>query len=217
MRKIEKRPEPEVLTRWRASNAGSPNFHYRELTERSAVIESLLHEQGRICAYTGQRIGPASAHIEHINPQAHCSDAESVDYQNMVACFPGPNKPSPGYGAVFKASWPSPEQRALFVSPLTAGCEARFRFDYKGQISAANASDAAAIETIRKLNLADSSLAKLRREAVQPLKRLKIKEAQQRLKSLAAEGERMTEFCFVVKQALEKHIRTLHRIRASKS
>jgi len=205
------------LSQWRAANAGTPNCSYRHLSSdaHAAVKASLLAEQGCLCAYTGHRIGPDSCHIEHLKPQEHCTAAESVDYQNLVACYP--LNGHPGYGAVQKANWPSnPEEAAIFVSPLSNGCESRFSFNAGGRISAGNPADSAALETIRRLRLDHSTLEKFRREAAEPIKMLSLKAARGRLADLERETALLTPFCFAVKQVLLKHIQRLESIRNSR-
>jgi uncharacterized protein (TIGR02646 family) len=217
MRRIEKRREPVELSQWRSANAGTPNCSYRHLSgdAHSAVKTSLLAEQGRLCAYTGHRIGSDSCHIEHLKPQHHCTDDESVDYQNLVACYP--LNGHPGYGAKQKDNWPSTqEEAALFVSPLSNDCESRFSFSASGRISASNPADSAALETIRRLKLDHSTLQKFRREASDPIKLLSIKAARNRLADLGRETALLTPFCFAVKQVLLKHIHLLESIRDSR-
>ncbi len=214
MRKIEKQREPAELSQWRAANAGTPNCSYRSLSVEAhkAVKGSLIEEQGALCAYTGHRIRADSCHIEHLKSQAHCADEETVSYQNIVACYPFSGHP--GYGAKQKDNWPSPAEAALFVSPLSNGCEARFRFDAAGRITPASAADTAAIETIRRLRLDHSSLEKFRHEAVRPLLSLPMKAARSRLADLDQPGGTLTPFCFAVRQVLHRHIRRLESIRA---
>lgn len=69
---------------------------------KSAVLHSLLEEQGYLCAYCMRRIGEnsdAGATIEHIIPQRDINgtrhDKESLDYGNMLAVCNG-GMPSDG-------------------------------------------------------------------------------------------------------------------------
>lgn len=84
----------------------------------------------------------------------------------MVACLPAPNSPPLPYGALKKGMWPEPAQQYLFVSPLSAGCESRFRFTLRGEMHPAHADDAAASETIRRLALDHRELNELRKAAI---------------------------------------------------
>lgn len=56
--------------------------------ERAATLESLLLEQGNLCAYCTRRISADSAHVEHIVPRSQ-DDARSVEYGNLLAVCDG--------------------------------------------------------------------------------------------------------------------------------
>lgn len=201
--------------------------HYSQMSNetRSALLQSLLEEQGWLCAYTGLRIqederkGP-DAHIEHLKAQEHCGYGEDVEYSNMVACYPRPNyKVEPPYGAVPKKNWPDysdQSQVALFVSPLSNGCESRFSFAASGKISASSPTDAAAVATIQRLRLDHEELTAYRKAAIRatlspnnkPFS-LSVASAQLRLDGLRRSersGAKLEQFCFVLRQALERHI-----------
>ena len=75
---------------------------------------------------------------------------EDVSWFNMVACYPQPNAPHPGFGAVQKDKW---WEGAKFISPLAENCESRFRFKNDGSIEAAMKGDSAALKTIDELRL----------------------------------------------------------------
>ncbi len=219
MRRIEKRTEPRELSEWRARHSSDPNFGYSLLSGKAAhevAKDSLIEEQGWLCAYTGQSIRRETAHIEHLKPQAHCNPAERIDYRNMVACFPGPNAASPGYGAIEKGDWPAPEAAHLFVSPLRPGCEQRFRFDSLGRIRPASNDDAAAAETIRRLGLDHRSLIQNRAADFEFIDSLGPKQFRSRLAQLESEAGHLTQFCFALKQVLAKRIQILAAIRQQK-
>ena len=225
MQRIEKRTEPPELTQWRNEFRNDPNFGYGLLCGKdvhAVVLRSLAAEQGGICAYTGIRIRaqsetrPATAHVEHVFPQKHCSAAESVAYDNLVACYPGPNAPAVSFGATFKRSWPSEEEQKLFVSPLTAGCEERFKFNQRGEITTARADDQPAKETIRRLGLDSVELTRLREAAVIPL--LKIRNSKQirsRLNAIERESGSYSEFRFVLRHVLTRRLKQIEGIRRS--
>jgi len=136
----------------------------------------------------------------------------------MVACYPAPNSGEAPFGAHPKRDWPDPHagEDALFVSPLSPGCESRFVFDFEGVV-APHPGDAAATETIRRLILDDRSaggiLTPNRRSAITATlnnRALPLADARKRLRVLEqqeASGGRLDEFCFALKQALLRHIR----------
>lgn len=248
MRTIRKRVAPNSLTQWRAPRLAANRGEGLECTYAGmrskpevleAVEENLFGEQGGICAYTGHRIRlmPANAaagvertvdfHIEHLTPQVHCADGQDADYSNLVACWPRSNCGfEPAYGAKKKGSWPSPEEQALFVSPLRADCSARFKFNHLGKISAAREDDAAAIRTIDRLGLHDSTLTDLRRQAIRgalnPASRpIRLNEARKLLRGMERDSKdvdqgvfiQLKPFFFAIQPAVEREIRKLEAIR----
>lgn len=229
MRQIQKRHEPHRLTQFRAAYQSDPNFNYNliDTSLRKEIRQALMAEQRGLCAYTGRRIDDDSCHIEHLKPQRHCLKGEDISYSNMVACVPAPNAPDLPYGACRKRDWPDTTQIALFVSPLQPDCEARFSFTLRGQINASHPGDRAAEETIKHLGLDHQELEQLRKSAIDGTlafhgrgpASLSITEARKRLTRLIrAEGNNdpLEPFCFVLKQALEKHIKRLEAIRRNK-
>ncbi len=88
MIRIVKTKEPKSWTKHRLTDGA--------LYEASSDLrDSLLAEQGEICAYCMRRIPVADAgtsettRIEHIKPQSNLSREEAMDYRNMVICCPG--------------------------------------------------------------------------------------------------------------------------------
>jgi hypothetical protein len=144
----------------------------------------------------------------------------------MVACYPGPDSGHVPFGAHRKKDWPSRAELHLFVSPRSVGCEARFLFNLRGQISGKD-HDQAAKETIKRLGLDHKGLEERRKEAINatlewrgrnpPL--LDLRSARKRLASLEeaeSAGGLLEPFCFALKQALQKHIIRLESIQESK-
>lgn len=223
MRWIQKNNEPRPLVEWRNRYRKDVNFGYSLMRGDHEVVNainnSLLMEQGNLCAYTGQRIRYGSFHIEHLKAQAHCQNGEDVDYKNIVACFPGPNYPEKlEYGARKKSDWPPPNEWHLFLSPLERSCETRLSFNLRGEIQA-NDGDETAKQTIQRLGLDHQELTALRREAIRgaiesgPKGKLRLSEAKKRLQLLEqASGDELEPFCFVLIHALKKHIRRLEHI-----
>jgi uncharacterized protein (TIGR02646 family) len=229
MRQIKKQPPPVALTEWIAANQNGPNCGYGSVSGelRKIIRASLVAEQGCLCAYSGRRIDLDSCHIEHLKPQAHCQGIEDVTYRNLVAAVPTPNAPKLPYGAHLKDNWPSDEESALFVSPLQAGCAARFSYNFRGEIHPANPADAAAKETIKRLGLDHSILVGFRREAINrtlqaPKKgsaSLDPKAARRRMADLQqkdAGAVPLEPFSFVLINALEKHIERIQKLSAKK-
>lgn len=169
MRYIIKKGEPAALRNWKAANAASPqNLKYGNLPtqEREQVKDSLLIEQGYLCAYSMLRLDCVDdCHIEHIQPQ-NAAPALDLDYKNMAACFPkNGGDTSHGFGAPIKGGSPV-ELNVNFVPPHRLGCGDRFKFNAKGEIAAAT-NDLAADNTIRMIGLCHKTLVELRRSAIE--------------------------------------------------
>ena len=93
MKKITKGPVPAALRAWREANeAILENLTYgRGGWPSTSVRQSMLEEQGYLCAYTMQRIAStADCHTEHIVPQSQPNQPPylDIDYSNLLACFP---------------------------------------------------------------------------------------------------------------------------------
>lgn len=172
MRRIIKGPEPVALRKWKDENRGIPeNLAYGALHghETRAIRRQMLQEQGYLCAYTMQRIQDVDdCHIEHLIPQSQ-DDNGGLDYENMLACFPGV-KPPPEwnpkfpYGAQKKGgTWITDTN---FVSPLSVDVENRFRYAVGGSVGATGV-DAAASSTIEILGLDHPDLCELRKAAIE--------------------------------------------------
>lgn len=249
MRTIRKKGQPNSLTQWRAPRLlvdRDPGMEctYGEMRKKPRVLKDvengLLTEQGGICAYTGHRIvierrrgveRDVKFHIEHLFPQDFCKEeygtyGKDADYQNVVACWPWPNCGfDPGYGAVAKKNWPTPDNPDEFVSPLRPDCSSRFRYNHRGEVDPTNANDAAAEATITKLNLRHDRLKELRKYAIHGAlnpkgRQIRLADARKLLRNIQREsqklnqGERVTlrPFCFAIEPAVQKEIRKLEGI-----
>ncbi|MGX1259344.1 hypothetical protein [Sinorhizobium fredii] len=230
MRQINKGAEPAELTQWKAQNRALPNYCYGSLSaaQRLTIRTALVAEQRGLCAYTGRRIGVDSCHIEHLRPQTHCGLGEDVDYRNLVAGAPAPNKPQLPYGAHRKADWPTVTDEHLFVSPLSAGCAARFSFRLNGIVDAANPGDVSASKTITHLGLNAHPLVELRKAAIDATLQihgrgpasLGVADARRRLRDLEQAEQQagiLEPYSFVLVQALERHIRRIEKIREARA
>lgn len=246
MRTVRKRAPPSALVQWRAERLAHDRGEGMECTYEEmrrhppaleAVEDGLFAEQGGICAYTGIQIrleaGPpreVGFHLEHVIPQRHCAYGQDAEYGNLVACWPWPNCGfEPAFGAVAKKSWPPPEERHLFVSPLDRSCTARFSFSHRGEISPADEKDQAARTTIDRLGLAHPELTELRHRAIQGALRpggrfLTLSEAQRLLAIVRADAARLDQgaairlraFSFVIEQVLPREIRKLEGIKKAR-
>lgn len=96
---IHKKATPKALLDYRKmKNASYSDMHGARLNTTdeedvyAAVLDSLMREQGHLCAYCMRRIpeknGKPQASIEHIVPQS-LDASKSLDYRNMVAVCSG--------------------------------------------------------------------------------------------------------------------------------
>jgi uncharacterized protein (TIGR02646 family) len=228
MKFIAKRNQQDDLVQFKDDMRDDPNLGYAHPSfPRRPVIASLLEDQGNLCAYTMQRIGAESCHIEHFNPQCDCrSDDkkltdngaqplhEDIAWHNLFACYPKPPKRGerePGYGAIQRKS------NKLDVSPLDPQCERVFEFSYDGTITSPVQT---ANDTIKILNLKHESLreqreAKIKEIGLHPRSEdpLSIEEAQEllagRWKERLPEG--FMEFCVSLRDAAQKYVISIEK------
>jgi uncharacterized protein (TIGR02646 family) len=235
MKRIRKTHPPKEILEWiKTQRDKELDCNYKVLHSKPEYVvlkQQLLSEQGYICAYTGIRIDKDSSHIEHLKPQtqslAEGKDYETVDYYNMVACFPkngGDN--SYGYGAPLNEgkTWKVGEM----ISPCQEDCERRFSYGWKGKMSTVSESDKIAKATIARLGLDSEGLRKKRYGAIKGffgfsrdprVKKLKLKEAEILLRVISSKDSsgKYKEFCFVFEQLLPKYIKDFSSKKSSRS
>jgi uncharacterized protein (TIGR02646 family) len=229
MKYVKKVGAPTIYSNWCRCVKGSVNEHYNNLQnpEKEALHETLLKEQGWICAYTMRRINKDTSHIEHIKPESLCrKDAvgSDLDYSNMVACFPKEGMiHNYRYGAQLKDKW-WVNDGADFISPLNSLCEKMISFDIEGVISAIK-NDPAAVTTIDVLGLDHDSLTEDRRRVIQefifgpegktPLTRAKVVAAINTICNLNG-SDKYYEFCVAIRCALPEYVLQLDKRAARK-
>ena len=225
MRSIHKHAEPRALNQWKADNRDSPqNLVYQGGGFPAEEIrQSLLTEQGHLCAYTMRRLKTArqcaaegksttaACHIEHLLPQSRQVPGEDIDYQNMVACFP-PSQSSAAcpYGAHKKADFDP--TTGGFVSPLSNGAASHFAFGTDGAIRGVTPDGEA---TIKILGLDHKILTHDRAAAIRgwlyprgtTKKPVSAQQAQRLIQELQTPDQEhcLQPFCEAAIQALQKH------------
>ncbi|PRA27565.1 hypothetical protein [Pseudomonas poae] len=228
MRSIRKGAEPRALIEWRRENRETPqNLYYGKGSSfpSELVRQALLKEQFHLCAYTLRRLPTAvecaakgqgtqsSCHIEHVLPQAH-HKAESIVYDNMVACYPSSQaKVACGYGAVEKADYDP--ARKPFISPLAANIERHFRYSSDGYVEGLTPE---AKSTIDVLKLNHPTLVNDRAAVIRGrLKPRGICISAATARRLADEVDtpdiqhRLPEYCLALKQQAELHALRLEK------
>jgi uncharacterized protein (TIGR02646 family) len=167
MKHIVKGPEPTAFTDWKtmANENWQPTYSILRGSEKKAVKDALMDEQGHICCYCERRLIDSDSHIEHFRPQS-APAVDPLDFSNLLcSCQNRIKTGEPRHCGNLKDKW---FDAVLLVSPLDPGCEARFNFTGDGQIKAARETDAAACETITRLGLAHPKLNALRMAAIDP-------------------------------------------------
>jgi uncharacterized protein (TIGR02646 family) len=162
VRPIAKRPAPQEFATWLASGNENWQPSYGDLRRplTDTVRHALLTEQGRVCCYCEQRIGPVvdsdvEHHIEHLVPQS-VDPARALDYGNLLASCT--NRAHCG------------DKRSnieLPVHPLQVDCSEALEFGSDGSVGARAAMRPAAAErAVSVLGLDCEPLRERRRSAV---------------------------------------------------
>lgn len=76
---IKKGREPKALTEYKLQEHA-----YYDGCPKKEIRESLLAEQGNLCAYCMRRIDKNSTRIEHWKPESVLTEYEKLDYKNML-------------------------------------------------------------------------------------------------------------------------------------
>lgn len=82
---IKKGNEPSSLTEYRKKTFVS----YNECDKKDDIRESLLKEQGCLCAYCMRKITKQKMKIEHWYPEDKLSESERLNYKNMLGVCMG--------------------------------------------------------------------------------------------------------------------------------
>lgn len=239
MRYISDNQPPEELILWlREQRKVGLNLKYDDLTPvvvdgevrdvRNSIINQRLKDQGYLCAYTMLRISPESCHVEHIYPRsrsyAEGDPEKSVEYTNMVACYPlqeaGDKRGKCPFGAEARGD------KLLRLHPLDPTCEQRLRYKSNGAVVAANPSDNDAIDIIdaagKLLQLNHPKLVKWRKTAIDQAgigigATKPLTEAQAtRLKDEALQfrrGHKLRPHCVAIAHAADEHIERIRKRR----
>lgn len=183
MIKIQKNREPTVLIQYRQlPDASYENMHGAKTRRVSpdgtvedvyhVVLESLMREQGYICAYCMRRIpekrGHPQATIEHIKPQSKCSEEEKMDYKNMLAVCSG-NRDAKSKD--FKTCDARRGNQDLFLNPLKSDTLATIKYRANGKIYSDNTAIDNELNNVLNLNCEARALISLRKSALNALQK----------------------------------------------
>jgi len=167
MKYIVKGQEPQTFSQWRGqeNDDWSPTYDALPGKTKQALKEALMREQGFLCCYCEQRLTSSNSHIEHLRPQSDFPD-QALEYLNLLCSCQGEGeRGAPVHCGHAKENW---FDEALLISPLDPDSESRFSFTGDGHIKSRDASDEAAIETIKRLGLGIPKLNALRKAVIDP-------------------------------------------------
>ncbi|MBF2063549.1 MAG: TIGR02646 family protein [Calothrix sp. C42_A2020_038] len=212
MKYIQKNQQPQSLIDWNQRRGGQIR-DWKSFTKsvKNDVYQSLLKEQGFICAYCSRPITRNDCHIEHFRPKSVYKEL-TFEYTNLIASCQGEDekKPrTPVHCGHKKGAWFDEE---LMISPLDPNCETYFKYSGSGEIIAADGDkQAAAKTTITKLALDIDKLRRLRRTAIdtviQITEGLDDAEIQQLIHGYQKPDNtgRLTPFCDVIVYILQQY------------
>lgn len=123
---IQKKSEPDLLLKYRYEKNAA--FDDMDSDVKNQLRESLLKEQGHLCAYCMKRIGdPKEVKIEHFEPR---TPENELQYHNLLAVCRG------GEGGPAKARCcdTKKENRPIFINPLSKSDMNRIYYNNSGEI-----------------------------------------------------------------------------------
>lgn len=174
MIEIKKGKEPPELMAHRKTKYAC--YGNMSTETHQAVLESLMREQGFICAYCMRRIpqkgrNPAAT-IEHLDAQSETDNDKALDYRNMLAVCNG-NRGSAEYSMTCDAKR---KNTSLTVNPLKPSTLIGIHYRADGTIFSENSDVNRDLNLVLNLNCNEFGLVDSRREALQRmLKELKEK------------------------------------------
>ncbi|GGN23118.1 hypothetical protein [Shewanella putrefaciens] len=174
---ISKLPAPSILTQYKLSNGAEydgPNF-----TEvKNNIRDTLLNEQGFICAYCMRRISAGNMKIEHWECQSQFADRQ-LDYKNMLGCCSG----NEGEPQKFQTCDTKKGNQSLKFSPANPNDNIKLLIYYNdyGVISSSDADFDVQLNNV--LNLNESRLKRNRAAALSGLKKQLDSKPHKRTKS----------------------------------
>lgn len=234
MRYIQKNEQPQALINWKAQrNAAGQPLDFQQLGRvqvdgndvdvKKAIKEQRLKDQGYLCAYTMMRINLDSSHVEHLKPQtlSRINDRvkhfieETVDYGNMVLCYPKrEDKGGVGFGA------PHRGDAKLAVTPREERCETRIKYKLDGTVSSEDSDVSKMIDEV--LNLNHATLVDRRKDSykrkglgLRSEKPISEKEAI-RLAEAALQidsNDKLMPFCVGISHAAQEHVKLIQKRR----
>jgi uncharacterized protein (TIGR02646 family) len=179
---IKKGKEPSELAKYRnlpdatydnmhGAPSGKKDKDGNKIDVYSIVLNSLIKEQGQLCAYCMKRIperkGKPFATIEHIVPQSGSDESKRLDYRNMLAVCSGNRNGSDEEKTCDARRGILPKDRqVLYVNPLEKESLKTIVYDSKGIISSSDSDINNNLNDTLNLNCSFVGLPDLRKVAL---------------------------------------------------
>lgn len=238
MRYIPKNEPPQALINWKANrHAAGQSLDFQELGRvqvngddvdvKKAIKKQRLADQGHLCAYTLMRIDLDTSHVEHLKPQtfSRINDRiqhfieETVDYGNMVLCYPKrEDKGGIGYGA------PHRGEKPLAVTPREDRCEKLIQYKLNGRVFSEDPDVKKMVDEVLKLNhdtLIDRRRGAYHRKGLglRSAKPLSEREAARLSEAVLQKDakNRLAPFCIGISHAAQEHINLIRKRRNKKA
>ena len=175
---IRKKREPRVLQQYKITIGasfqnmhGAPTGRYREDGEPEdlyeVVMDHLMNEQGRICAYCMRRIPDSrrnpGATIEHIDPQSKTNPQKALDYTNMLAVCNGNRS---AHSEDEKTCDARRGNKELDINPLIGRTLESIRYRSNGRIYSDDEKIDMQLNDVLNLNCETLNLIKCRKQAL---------------------------------------------------
>ncbi len=175
---IRKKREPRALQKYRNMiGASYQNMHGAQTGRKrengepedlyEVVLEHLINEQGRICAYCMRRIPDPKrspgATIEHIDPQSKTDPQKALDYNNMLAVCNGNRN---AHSDDEKTCDAKRGNKQLDLNPLIARTLESIRYRSSGRIYSENEKIDAQLNDVLNLNCEALNLIRCRKQAL---------------------------------------------------
>lgn len=211
MIEIKKEQEPsELITHRKTTYATYENM---PVETHQAVLNSLMHEQGFLCAYCMRRIPQKgripSATIEHWDPQSQTDTTKALDYKNMLAVCNG----NRGSEVRYLTCDAKKQSTAIRVNPLNPATLKTICYQSDGTIYSEDADINTDLNVTLNLNCNRFGLVDSRRDALQRmLKELQAKHSSGDIKRYCAkllnayrENSPKTPYVGILIHWLERH------------
>lgn len=160
---IEKGKEPGSLTQYKKQKYA----YFDGYKEKDDVRKQLLKEQGYLCAYCMRRIDLRHMKIEHWIPEKSLTEAEKLDYRNMLGCCLGTIQDSKGEKTLTCDS--HKKDTKITVNPLKQSTLRSIQYRSSGEIFSEDPDIEKDLDDTLNLNSSDHLLKENRQRMLQQM------------------------------------------------